>query len=491
VENIDYDEIVTALYKRPDMEDCKWCIIAKDMDMDEIKAHYHDHRDDIVEGDSGIPIGDYSSTVDFWDTVKAKASEYLGDIIGDTDWFNEASNNVRKCTYYKMQYYRVPFLLHEKYPDEPINAEGIPGVKGFEGVPGFELVYQPMKRVAVVISASHKILDKFYLPMERLPVAPVHIKHRVKRTDKVMQDAGPITVMIGPQDNLNVRHKQSIDTVNQGGAVLFDNSMVEPADEDNFQENFGDRTQAIKLREGAIGKGNIPRRLEQVTPNASMAMEQQAMDIMEKASNIVSELVNGGQTASQSGTSRQIQIRQAIGGNIYIYKGFKIFQKTRARIMLQFIQEVLEVEDVISMLQAFNTNSTFSLNIRPDGSYIGAGEAPTPFGEIDPKVVEALLKTKDKEGRLIDWTDFHISMSEQAWSPSVRESVYHELIELAGQMPGETDWFPMIIRLHPGIPEKIKSEFVARHEAALQRKMQIESGKINAQGGSMPMGGIG
>ena len=269
-------------------------------------------------------------------------------------------------------------------------------LKKASNIEGFDVRNVPKWNMEVVTIAGNTVLDKRVSALKDFNVVPVY----ASKEDDYVQ--GKVEPLIDLQKEINKRHSQAIDVVNNAnndGWFYDDDTFVSREEEQAFKDSCNTPGWAVKVQ----NVNKIPIKIERGRfPTELVNMRELSSAKMREIAGITNEVL-GLESNAKSGVAIARRLRQGLTTNDYLFDNLSLAKKKLGRILIKMIQDVFTVDRVMKILHDQNAIEPFEITNQE-------GQRQS-FSEIDKEVVRSFLEN-------VDFYKYDVSVSDSANSPT-------------------------------------------------------------------------
>lgn len=280
---------------------------------------------------------------------------------------------------------------------------------------------------------------------------------------------GKVRGVMDCQDEINKRHSQVADLVNKTSYGWFYEDNTFESKEDAAKFDNGVALPGFRLRIKDTSKP--PLRVEGTRiPAEIIQHEQSSVQMFYMISNVNQQAL-GQAKAQESGLSKQIQMRQSMMGNEFLFDNFTLAKRQVGILALGWARKIYPPERVARIVV---TNATATQKGAPP-TQIGQEQVPQ---KMDDGIKEYWLKEIARMWSTVDVLEYDVEVGEGALSPTARAAAFTQFLEYAkvgGPVP------PSLIMEMSDFPAHAKLRWSQEMEQMQTQKLEIERGKVNAE----------
>lgn len=315
-----------------------------------------------------------------------------------------------------------------------------------------------------------------YLIRDRYPMNPFNefslIPFYVKKDEE--EYWGKVRDVFDCQDEVNKRRSQAMDILNKVAAYGYlydDDTFDSKKDAAHFDANAASPGFRCKVKSTA----KPPLKMEGAKfPAEVYQMEQASVQMFHMISNVNTQMLGQAQ-AKESGFAKQIQVRQAMLGNEFLFDNFLLAKRQAGRLAMGWAKVIYAPERVARIVLA-------------RAGKMSAEEGPMKIGgqEVDPQTADNQYWTQQIAHLWVtaDLMDYDLEIGEGALSPTARQAVFSQWLEAA--KTGVTVP-PEILIDYSDLPNKnryLKLMKEAQERAMAMEEKRTEAELLKARGGA-------
>lgn len=226
---------------------------------------------------------------------------------------------------------------------------------------------------------------------------------------------GKVEPIIDLQMEINKRHSQAIDVVNRANNDIYyiDNDMfISDQEKNNFINNANTPGYVCELLD--VNRKRPIKEERGRFPAELVNMRELASAKIKEISGVTQEVL-GQESNARSGVAIARRLRQGLTVNDYLFDNLSIAKKRLGKILIIMIQNVYTVDRIMRILHNQNEVEPFKL--------MDANGEKTDFNKIDKELIRSFLEN-------VDFTNYEVSISESANSPTKNLDRFTSLTEL-------------------------------------------------------------
>ena len=408
-----WDNITLGPHNYEDCSDLEYLVKTKWYSMAKLKSLYPDKADELTV-DMKHYDEDMSSphNVLAGDQYDAKNNAVDYEIEGEL-LVNTQKKDFRLLELWRKRYDEFKVLINV---DDPVNEfiyenSDLLSPEDFrlaKNIQGMIVRKVPNWTMEVITVAGKTLLEKRISPLKDFNVIPVY----ANKADDYTQ--GVVERLIDLQKEINKRHSQAIDVVNNSnndGWFYDDNTFATAKEEQLFIESANTPGWAVKVE----NVGRLPVKVERGRfPSELVNMQELASRKMKQISGVTDEVL-GVETNAKSGVAIARRLRQGLTVNDYLFDNLSLAKKQLGKILINMIQDVFTVDRIMKILHDRNAMEPFQLRDEQNQQ--------VQFNDIDKDYVRKFLEN-------MDFTKYDVSISESANTPTKNLDRFSTLTEL-------------------------------------------------------------
>lgn len=326
---------------------------------------------------------------------------------------NVDKKSFRLLELWRKRYNEVKVLVNISDPENEFIYEGSSRLSKEDfalakNIEGMEVRNVPDWQMEVMTVAGNTLLEKRVSRLKDFNVVPVYAS---KEDDYV---EGKIEPLIDLQKEINKRHSQAIDVINNSnndGWLYDDETFATKEEEQKFLHSANTPGWAIKVRD----LNRQPQKIERGRfPSELVNMRELASSKMRELAGITNEVL-GLESNAKSGVAIARRLRQGLTVNDYLFDNLSLAKKRLGKILIKMIQDVYTVDRVMKILHDRNAVEPFQVT-NEQGQQVN-------FSEINEETIREFLEN-------MDFTKYDVSISESANSPTKNLDRFLTMTEL-------------------------------------------------------------
>lgn len=451
-----WDNIALGPHDYEDCSDLEYLVKHKWYSLAKLKSLYPDKAKELTvdmkkyDEDSTSPHRNVEG-----DQYDAKNGTFNYEIEGEL-LVNTKKKDFKLLELWRKKYYEIKVLINI---DDPVNEfvyenSDLLSSEDFElakNIQGMIVRKVPDWRMEIITIAGKTVLEKRVSPLKDFNVIPVY----AAKSDDYVQ--GVVERLIDLQKEINKRHSQAIDVVNNSnndGWFYDDNTFATQKEENIFLESANTPGWAVKVENISrmpvkVERGRFPAEL--------VNMQELASRKMKEIAGVTNEVL-GIESNAKSGVAIARRLRQGLTVNDYLFDNLSLAKRQLGKILIQMIQDVFTVDRIMKILHDRNAMEPFQLK--------DSQNMQVPFSEIDKEYVRKFLEN-------MDFTKYDVSISESANTPTKNLDRFATLTEL--MQNGSLNAISIDLAKQAGImspsdAEKYKGMLQEQAQAANQEK---------------------
>jgi len=461
---------------KKDLSDCDGLFKIKDISLAEAKATYPDLADKFdslfVAGDlppdSALKdVAPETKLVESPDRYGATVATEMVDLALCRDTVVDIGRkNIRLLEFERKEYRAAHFVLLLA-ETSAVEVDASTAAKAETLDPLVKVMDTRATRVRVTFSAGPFVIKDGFPARpfkDEFSLVPFYAK---KDEDEFW---GKVRDVIDPQNEINKRHSQIMDILNKMCAYgyLYDSETFEtPDDARKFDASAA--TPGFRLR--VKSTKNPPLKMEGAKlPNEILAMEQTSIQLFHSISNVNTQVL-GQAGPSESGVSKQMQMRQAMVGNEFLFDNFVLAKRKVGRLMMGWVKMIYGPDRAARIVIAHAAKSA------KDEMPVQIGGEAIPAQPNDEQVNywTEQISTLWSES---DIMDYDLEVGEGMLSPTARQAAFAQWLEAA--KTGVTVP-PELLMDFSDLPEGQKRRYLLLMKKMQEQQMALDNRKVEAE----------
>jgi hypothetical protein len=461
---------------KKDLSDCDGLFKIKDVSLAEAKATYPDlakdfeslfAAGDMPPGSALTDVAPETKIVESPDKYGATVATEMVDPALYRDTVVDIGRKSIRLLEFERKEYRAAHFVLLTAEASAVEVDATTAAKAETLDPLVTTVDTRATRIRVTFSAGPFVIkDGFpFRPFkDEFSLVPFYAK---KDEDEFW---GKVRDVIDPQNEINKRHSQIMDILNKMCAYgyLYDEDTFETKD-DARKFDASASTPGFRLR--VKSTKNPPLKMEGAKlPSEILTMEQASIQLFHTISNVNTQAL--GQAApSESGVSKQIQMRQAMVGNEFLFDNFVLAKRKVGRLAMGWVKKIYGPDRAARVVIARAAKS--AKEEMP--VLIGGQEIPAKPDEEQVTYWTEQISTLWSEA---DIMDYDLEVGEGMLSPTARQAAFAQWLDAA--KTGVTVP-PELLMEFSDLPEGQKRRYLALMKKMQEQQMQLDNRKIEAE----------